>query len=240
LIYAVGDIHGQLAMLEDALDWIEKDGGADAQIIFMGDYTDRGPDSKRTIDLLIEGRDAGRNWTFLKGNHDRMFTWFLESPSRHDPHLFMEYTWHHERLGGTTTLESYGIDFTERRRFGDVHAQARDVVPEAHIEFLTNAQITYQTDDHFFVHAGVRPNVPFKDQVEDDLLWIRPEFVAHLDPFEKFVIHGHTALDTPTRYSNRINTDGGAGYGRPIWPVILDGDQAWALNAQGRQDLPRG
>lgn len=227
-------------MLEDALGWIEKDGGRDAQIIFMGDYTDRGPDSRRTIDLLIEGRDAGRNWTFLKGNHDRMFTWFLESPSRHDPQLFLEYTWCHDRLGGTTTLESYGLNFSDRRRFGDVHTEARERVPQTHIDFLNNAQITHETEDYFFVHAGVRPGIPFRDQIENDLLWIREEFVAHAQPFERFIIHGHTALDTPMQYSNRINTDGGAGYGRPIWPVVLDGAQAWVLNGQGRQDLAAG
>lgn len=80
-LYAIGDIHGQLDMLHNALDLIETDGGRDAQIVFMGDYTDRGPDSRGVIDLLIEGRDAERNWTFLMGNHDRMFEGFL----REDP-----------------------------------------------------------------------------------------------------------------------------------------------------------
>ena len=86
-LYAIGDIHGQLAQLVEAIDWIEKDGGPAAPIVFLGDYIDRGPDSRGVLDLLIQGRDAGRNWTFLKGNHDRMFEWFLQTPSRADPHL---------------------------------------------------------------------------------------------------------------------------------------------------------
>ncbi len=240
MLYAVGDIHGQLSMLEDALGWIERDGGPDAKIVFMGDYTDRGPNSRGVLDLLIAGRDAGRNWTFLKGNHDRMFTWFLEPVARHDPHLFLEYTWYHERLGGQTTLQSYGVSFEGRRRFGDVHADARALVPQSHIDFLTTAVLTHDTDDLFFVHAGVKPGVPFKDQVENDLLWIREGFVDHTAPYEKLVVHGHTALDHPTRYVNRINTDGGAGYGRPIYPVVLDGPDAWMLTDQGRQTLPLG
>jgi len=81
-LYAIGDIHGQLAGLTQAIEWIEKDGGPEAPIVFLGDYIDRGPDSRGVLDFLIQGRDAGRNWTFLKGNHDRMFEWFLQTPSR--------------------------------------------------------------------------------------------------------------------------------------------------------------
>ena len=72
-LYAIGDIHGQLEQLHRVLTLIEADGGPDAKVIFLGDYTDRGPDSAGVIDLLIKARDAGRNWHFIKGNHDRMF-----------------------------------------------------------------------------------------------------------------------------------------------------------------------
>ncbi|MEO0356962.1 MAG: metallophosphoesterase [Pseudomonadota bacterium] len=240
MIYAVGDIHGQLTMLEDALAWIEQDGGPSAQIVFMGDYTDRGPNSRGVLDVLIKGRDAGRNWTFLKGNHDRMFTWFLEPIARHDPQLFLEYTWYHERLGGQRTLESYGVHFKGRRRFGDVHGDARRLVPQAHIDFLNDTVLTFETDEFFFVHAGVRPGVAFKDQVENDLLWIRQGFVDHNGTYQKWIVHGHTALDHPTRYINRTNTDGGAGYGRPLYPVVFDGSDSWMLTGSGRQALPDG
>jgi len=99
-IYAIGDVHGELEGLDEALALVETDGGTSAKIVFLGDYTDRGKDSRGVIDRLIEGRDVGRDWTFLKGNHDRMFEWFLESPSRADQTLFIDLSWLHERLGG--------------------------------------------------------------------------------------------------------------------------------------------
>ncbi|MGB1236398.1 MAG: metallophosphoesterase, partial [Planktomarina sp.] len=89
-IYAIGDIHGHSAKLDIALDRIETDGGKDAQIVFLGDYTDRGPDGKGVLDRLVQGQAAGRNWVFLKGNHDRMFEWFLQTPSRQDLYLFTD------------------------------------------------------------------------------------------------------------------------------------------------------
>ena len=81
-IYAIGDIHGQLCLLQKELELIEVDSGPEAAIVFMGDYTDRGPDSAGVLNLLIQGRDMGRNWIFLKGNYDWMFEWFLQTPCR--------------------------------------------------------------------------------------------------------------------------------------------------------------
>jgi len=109
MIYAIGDIHGQKAMLDHALALVDADGGADAKIIFMGDYTDRGPDSRAVIDTLIAGRDAGRNWTFLKGNHDRMFHDFVTQGAEHDPKVKSNISWVNPRLGGQATLASYGV-----------------------------------------------------------------------------------------------------------------------------------
>ena len=86
-LYAIGDIHGQLAELHRVLALIEADGGPDARIVFLGDYTDRGPDSRSVLDLLIEALHAGRPWHFLKGNHDRMFCWFMQDYPRHEAYL---------------------------------------------------------------------------------------------------------------------------------------------------------
>ncbi|NBQ28203.1 MAG: serine/threonine protein phosphatase, partial [Rhodobacteraceae bacterium] len=88
-LYVVGDIHGHLDTLIDALDLIAVDGGQDAKVVFVGDLVDRGPDSRGVIEYLINGIANGRDWTVLKGNHDRMFEWFMESPPRHDPHLLV-------------------------------------------------------------------------------------------------------------------------------------------------------
>ncbi len=107
--FAIGDIHGQKAMLDHALKLIAADGGTAAPLVFLGDYTDRGPDSRGTIDTLIAGRDAGLDWHFIKGNHDRMFQRFVDSGDCHDVAIKSGLSWLNGRLGGDTTLASYGI-----------------------------------------------------------------------------------------------------------------------------------
>jgi serine/threonine protein phosphatase 1 len=236
-IYAIGDIHGQLAELHRVLDLIEADGGPDAQIVFLGDYTDRGADSRAVIDLLMDAQAKGRNWTFIKGNHDRMFSWFMEETPRHEDYLPVELTWLHPRLGGDTTLASYGVDFTPRTRTKKVHRMARDAVPRAHIDFLDACVLSHETDDLFFVHAGILPGLPLNQQIEHDLLWIRQEF--HNDPrmHPKLIVHGHTPVDEATHYGNRINLDSGAGYGSPLTAAVFEGARCWTLTARGRKAL---
>lgn len=242
-IYAVGDIHGQLDALERALDLIAQDGGSEARVVFLGDYTDRGPDSRGVLDRLIEGQAQGRDWVFLKGNHDRMFEWFMQDYPRHDIHLPVELYWLHQRLGGDTTLASYGIEFTGSTRGSDVHQQARENVPQAHIDFLTALPLTYQTDDLFFAHAGIRPGVPLDQQTEHDLLWIRQEFHQSTRAHPKLIVHGHTPVDHARHYGNRVNLDSGAGYGKPLSTAVFQKTSAWLLTDSGRQPIapdPRG
>ncbi|MEL6466374.1 MAG: metallophosphoesterase family protein [Pseudomonadota bacterium] len=236
-IYAIGDIHGQMAELTRVLSLIEADGGPDAQIVFLGDYTDRGPDSRAVLDALIDGRDTGRSWTFLKGNHDRMFEWFMADPLRHDPFLMVELYWLHDRLGGATTLDSYGVDVSAHRREKDVQADARAAVPKAHLEFLRDLRLTHIVGDLMFVHAGIRPSVAIQDQTEEDLLWIRQEFHNVRTPHPKLIVHGHTPIDSAKHYGNRINLDTGAGYGKPLTAAVFEGDQVWTLTAKGRKPL---
>lgn len=240
-IYAIGDIHGQLAELERALDLIEADGGPDAPIVFLGDYTDRGPESRAVIDRLIAGQTAGRNWTFLKGNHDRMFVWFMHSYPRHEAYLPVELYWLHPRLGGDTTLASYGIEFTERSRQLDVHESAHAAVPPEHVAFLDGGLLSFETDALFFAHAGIRPGVPLADQDEEDLLWIRQEFHVDTRAHPKLIVHGHTPVKEATHYGNRVNLDTGAGYGKPLTAAVFEGTDCWTLGADGRSPLlPKG
>ena len=252
--YAIGDIHGQKTMLEHALALIEADGGADAHIVFVGDYTDRGPDSRGVIDMLLQGRDAGRNWSFLKGNHDRMFCDYITTGSEHDPKVKSNISWINPRLGGVTTLASYGVTgephfahplngyetLTHYTRNGQtvtpaqINAEARAAVPQSHIDFLTSLPMTLATQDLIFVHAGLRPDVALDDQDIEDMLWIRDGFLDNNFDFGRLVVHGHTALETPTHFGNRIDIDAGAGYGRPLVPVVFEGRACWALDATGR------
>lgn len=236
-IYAVGDIHGQLDMLLEVLELIEDDGGPEASIVFLGDYTDRGPDSCGVLDLLIQGRDAGRNWIFLKGNHDRMFEWFLQTPSRVDPYLFFDLSWLHDRLGGQNTLQSYGLDFTTRHRLSDIHAGALKVVPTAHHTFLAECQLYYETEDLFFCHAGIRPDVALQAQNEQDLLWIRTEFHTHIISHSKVIVHGHSPVDQACHYGNRVNLDSGAGYGHSLTAAVFEAGACYVLTPEGRKEI---
>ena len=236
-LYAIGDIHGQLSMLEHALELIKADGCTEAPIVFLGDYTDRGPERCGVLDYLIQGRDAGRNWVFLKGNHDRMFEWFLQSPTRGDPYLFTDLSWLHERLGGQDTLRSYGLDFSLRRRWSEVHAEALLAVPKAHQDFLSQCQLSYGSADLFFCHAGIRPGVPLHAQDEEDLLWIRNEFHADLTAHPKMIVHGHSTVDQASHYGNRINLDSGAGYGKPLTAAVFEAGACYVLSPDGRREI---
>lgn len=259
MIYAIGDIHGQKHMLDRALALIAADGGTDAQIVFLGDYTDRGPDSRGVIETLIAGRDADRPWTFIKGNHDRMFHNFVTQGIEHDPRVKSGISWINSRLGGVTTLSSYGIGHAQAPSFDspqngretlsrytindrtyspqDIVEWAQDAVPKTHLEFLENLPLTYQADDLLFVHAGLRPGIALSKQDPEDLLWIRDGWLDDTRDHGALVVHGHTALDHPQHHGNRINLDGGAGYGRPLIPAVFDGDECWLLTDNGRQLL---
>jgi len=239
-IYAIGDIHGQTEQLERALELIERDGGAEAEIVFVGDYVDRGPDSRGVIDRLMQGQADGRNWTCLKGNHDRMFSWFLEEFPREDPHLPVALYYLQERIGGAETLASYGISCAPEDRTSVVHEAARAAVPQQHLSWIDSLPLFHQTGAQFFVHAGIRPGVPLMDQAEQDMLWIRQGFLEHTEAHPHLIVHGHTAEEHPVHYGNRVDIDCGAGYGRTLVPVVFEGDRAWCLTPGGRQHLAPG
>ena len=259
MIYAIGDIHGQRTMLDRALVLIAADGGAGKPVIFLGDYTDRGPDSRGVLDELIKGRDAGFDWHLIKGNHDRMFERFLENGETHDVAIKSGLSWLNPRLGGDKTLASYGIipdgpaafikDDAGREALvnypttdGDLTLQelvgrARDLVPQAHRQLLATLPLIHAAEGQLFVHAGIRPGVALADQVEDDLIWIRDGWLDNTDDHGVMVVHGHTALDAPEHFGNRIDLDGGAGYGRSLVPAVLDDGHWFTLDDTGRTPL---
>ena len=237
MLYAIGDIHGQLDELDNALSLIEADGGPNATIVFLGDYTDRGPNSCRVIERLIEGKNSSKPWYFLKGNHDRMFSWYLKLNPIHDPHLFHGLHWLHPRMGGENTLLSYGIELDQERRSGEIHSEARQKVPETHIKFLDSLDLMYRTSDLVFVHAGIRPGVELDAQKENDLLWIREGFIDDKTDHGPLIVHGHIALDKPTHFGNRVDLDGGAAYGSTLTPVVFEGRNCWTLASDGRKSL---
>ncbi len=237
-IYAIGDIHGQLEMLEDALSRIERDGGQNARIVFLGDYTDRGPHSAGVLDFLIKGKAEGRDWIFLRGNHDQMFSMFLEDYPRNDARLLVGYHWLHPRIGGIDTLGSYGVDVPEGARVYQIHAKAKKAVPQAHIDFLGGVRLFHLENDVLFVHAGIRPGITLEQQDPDDLIWIRGEFLEHKGVYPWLVVHGHSHVSAPEHHGNRINLDTGAAYGHALTVAVFQGRECWTLDAAGfRQPL---
>lgn len=257
-IYAIGDIHGQKDMLDSALSLIAADGGVDSHIVFLGDYVDRGPDSRGVIDTLIAGKDAGLPWTFLAGNHDRMFTRFIREGRQHDPRVKSGLNWLNPRLGGAQTLQSYGVrgemhfaDHTQGDLEKLVHceaeagwitpaaliAAAQSSIPETHLTFLENLPLWHSVEDLLCVHAGLRPGIPLHAQDPEDLIWIREGFLDSDHDFGPLVVHGHTALDHPLHFGTRVDLDGGAGYGRPLVPAVFEGRDCWTLTDAGRVPL---
>lgn len=240
-VYAIGDIHGQLDMLQAAHARIAKDreatGDQAAPVVHLGDFCDRGPRTKEVLDLLTSGAASGAPWRFVKGNHDRMMWLYLQEEPGRDAWLRPDYTWSHERLGGQETLRSYGIERPEEMDTRQVHALARRLVPEAHKAFLAGLDTYFETRHLFLCHAGIRPGVPLDHQAEDDLLWIRHEF--HEDPRDhgKLIVHGHTPVATASHYGNRVNLDTGAGMGRHLTVAVFEDRTCWELTAAGRLPL---
>ena len=241
-IYAIADIHGQLDMLTAAHARITADkarcGDEAALIVHLGDLVDRGPDSKGVIDFLLEGVTDGQPWVVLKGNHDRMFRGFMERDGYHDRRLRRDFTWFDPRLGGEETLASYGVVRSSHARPEALWREAQEMVPVAHVAFLDRLEPFHATDDLLFVHAGIRPGLPLEAQVEDDLIWIREGFLEDDRDHGRLVVHGHTALPAPQHFGNRIDLDGGAGYGRPLTAAVFEGRDCWVLTDSGRVALP--
>jgi len=210
LLYAVGDIHGRLDLLASLLSLIELDARASRHadrrtLIFLGDYVDRGPDSRGVVERLITDLPQGFDTHFLKGNHEAILLDFLDDAWRLD-HWLMN--------GGEETMRSYGVD-TERLAQLGAPAEAwrqafAEALPEPHLRFFRDLQLSVSFGDYLFVHAGLRPGVPLAAQSEADLIWIRGPFLSHADPFDKIVVHGHTPGEQPEIRANRIGIDTGA------------------------------
>ncbi|WP_375175909.1 metallophosphoesterase family protein [Pseudooceanicola sp.] len=239
-IYAVGDIHGHRALLDDVIARIDRDGGTKAEVVFIGDYIDRGPDSRGVIETLIRGQQEGRRWTCLLGNHDRMFGNFLDSGTISHPSIKSGLGWTHDRLGGLETLASYGLDAGAGRDILALWSEAAEAVPQAHRDFLGSCPLFAERDGLLFVHAGIRPGVALADQLEEDLIWIRDDFLMHRAAHDWMVVHGHTAVQGADHRGNRVNLDGGAGYGRPLRVAAFEAGEVFELTPQGREKLTPG
>ena len=238
-VYAIGDVHGHLAKLEGALALIEADraecGDRDAPLVQVGDLVDRGPDSAATVDYLLDLTRADARVTVLLGNHDNMFVQFMAESPRADPRLRADLTWLNPRLGGLETLASYGVDIDAGP--AEIHAQARQAVPPAHVAFLASLPLSFPHGSCLFVHAGIRPGIPIANQDPEDLYWIRHRFLDSRANHGPLIVHGHTPVERVEHHGNRLAIDTGAAYGGPLSAVVIEGRRAWLLTPEGRQEV---
>ncbi len=201
-LLAVGDIHGCLELLEGLLGRVRP--GPEDRVVFLGDYIDRGPDSKGVVEYLLDfGRRFPRS-IFLKGNHEAMLLDFLADRDQY-PYLLN---------GGETTLESY-------REAGKVR------IPKEHLDFFENLPCSFETETFIFVHAGLRPGLSLTAQREQDMLWIRDEFLASDYDWGKTVVFGHTPLREPLLTPNKIGLDTAAVYGRKLTCCNVETRRMW-------------
>lgn len=190
-IFAIGDIHGELEKLKAVVSFLED---KDGTIVFLGDYIDRGPNSKEVVDLLIY-LQRQREVVCLMGNHEQMLMDYLSGINKR---LYL-------LNGGNKTVESYGGEF-----------------PEEHVEFFRSLLPHYETDDYIFVHAGIVSGRPLDLQGPDIKLWIRRDFIGSDDDFGKVVVFGHTPVGAlPLIEDNKIGIDTGAGFEGPLTCIEL-------------------
>lgn len=179
-LFAIGDIHGcvdELAAMMSAIAPVKGD-----TVVFVGDYIDRGPNSRDVLDLMNELRGGEAEYVFLKGNHEDMMLSFLGLPGRYgDSFLFN---------GGAQTLLSYGISDD---KLGDVE-NVRENVPDDHVEFLKGLASSYFRPPYLFVHAGILPTRQLEEQSVEDMLWIRQDFIFHPHQLGATVVFGHTPM----------------------------------------------
>ena len=226
-LYAIGDIHGRFDLLARLLALIVTDAASypetPKQLIFLGDYIDRGSDSRSVMRCLIE--DLPKDFTpfFLRGNHEQVLLDFLAG----DDAILESWLY----FGGTATLASYGLNLYGQRTLSSasVREQAKEKIPASHLDFLKQTLMNYAVGSYYFVHAGIRPGVPLAQQSDQDKLWIRQEFLSSKADHGKMIIHGHTiSSHGPDIHPNRIGIDTGAyATGKLTCLVVQDSQQSF-------------
>lgn len=215
-LFVIGDIHGCAAELETLIDALPL--GAGDTLACLGDYCDRGADTRQVIDLLIEvARRPDLKTVFLCGNHEDMWLAYLGRDGRW-PEAWID-------NGGDATLESYGVD--PRARGAELAA----ALPVAHLQFLERLQVVHQTSSHLLVHAGVKPGRSLAEQDREDLLWIREPFLHTPHGLAQTVVYGHTpsreiAVDLPYK----IGIDTGCVYGGRLTCLAPEEARAWQVD----------
>lgn len=223
LVYAIGDIHGRLDLLQSlqrsiAADAASNTGGDEKFLVYLGDYIDRGMQSRQLIDHLIDHPLAGFRSVFLTGNHEQVFLQFLVDPT-------IGPTWC--AIGGRETVYSYGASVpSPSPTLQELEAVRLDIasrLPERHRDFFASLRMTFEIGDYLFVHAGIRPGKPIDQQDPRDLLWIRHHFLKSEQDHGKIIVHGHSISEGIDETWNRIGIDTGAFHSDILTCLILQG-----------------
>lgn len=219
VIYAIGDVHGRIDLLEDLERKILRDAeGRSASrrvLVYLGDFVDRGYQSREVIDHLLAPGPQGFERVFLQGNHEEFLLRFLDDSS-------VARSWFSN--GGIETLMSYGVEVSmSATEVSRVQAGFKTAFPDTHRAFLKSLPDMHREGGYVFVHAGVRPGIPLEEQNSEDLRWIRGEFLEDSRDHGAVVVHGHTVEDSPVDRPNRIGVDTGAYASSRLTCVVLEG-----------------
>jgi serine/threonine protein phosphatase 1 len=224
-LYAIGDIHGRADLLERLHERIRADGerappNVERIAIYLGDYVDRGMNSRDVIASLLVSPLAGFRSIHLKGNHEDCLLRFLDDAAV-GPGWFA--------IGGDATAASYGVSIPKGidsdRLFDHVQAELRARIPPEHIAFFERLDLMHEAGDYLFVHAGIRPGIPIAAQEPYDLLWIRDEFLHARDTGGRVVVHGHSLSTQPEIHRHRIGIDTGAYATNVLTCLVLEGTE---------------
>ena len=226
-IYAIGDIHGRVDLLRQMHQLIHEDAyrrqAPRNVVVYLGDYIDRGRDSPAVIDVLLDEALPSFESIHLKGNHEDSLLRFLTDATIGPPWMF---------YGGSATLASYGVRPPEpATRADELKRAQRELgqrLPPRHRQFMTKLRLTHAEGDYFFAHAGVRPGIALERQNEQDLLWIRDEFLRADADYGKIVVHGHSITARPDVQRNRIGVDTGAFASGTLTCLVVEGTD-WAF-----------
>ena len=218
-VYAVGDIHGRLDLLDEVLRLIVEDAKHTDNckiLVFLGDYVDRGPESKNVLARLLLPMPEDFETHYLKGNHEHSLLGFLA-----DPMLYR--AWRH--YGAMECLASYGVQppvYDDDDALIAARDELAENIPSDHLNFLNGLELSFEIGDYFFVHAGVRAGIPLNRQSPEDLMWIRESFLASTTNFGKVVVHGHTPVPVAEICDNRIDIDTGAVFSGRLTALRLE------------------
>jgi serine/threonine protein phosphatase 1 len=219
-IYCIGDIHGRLDLLRQLHGLIAGDAAGFAgqrTLVYLGDYIDRGEQSKAVIDLLLDAPLPGFEAVYLLGNHEQALLDFLRHPRSVASWL---------TFGGRATLHSYGVSVTREGLLDDLERLRDDLLdrlPPRHLEFYQDMKLLYQAGSYCFVHAGIRPGIPLQEQRNEDLLWIRDDFTGSAVIHDHIVVHGHSITTEVDWRPNRIGIDTGAFHTGILTCLVLEG-----------------